>query len=206
MNQLRTLWMKYGQTYGCDPNLLYEIYNVIVSTHSEKGRHYHTLSHLEQMLNVLKELTPELIGPKVFYAICFHDYVYNIFKKDNELQSSLVAQNLLVKLNIPKKIIDTAREMIQATKDHKHPKQNLEFMTFLDADMSILGSACSDYDSYLNDLYREYNLIPSIIFKKNRKAFLKQLISEENIFLTETFRIKFEKQARENILKEITLI
>ena len=60
---------------------------MIRDRHCEAHRHYHTLSHLSEMLFYGDQF--ELTRPDAFFlAVFFHDIIYEPTSKDNELASA----------------------------------------------------------------------------------------------------------------------
>lgn len=59
----------------------------IIRAYTEPHRHYHTLDHLVFMFRKAKEFGWELTD-ELCYAICYHDFVYEIGAEDNEARSA----------------------------------------------------------------------------------------------------------------------
>lgn len=172
--------------------------------YSGKSRHYHNLTHLEEMITQYEMYHSQLTFPvEVLYAIFYHDYIYKATSKENELKSAELAISILptnAKINK-----DLVFEMILATKLHDHNK--IEDINWLiDFDLKILSKEWNDYEVYFKQIRKEYKIYPDLLYHPGRKKALQHFIENEFIYQTATFRTQFEKQARENIRKEISLL
>jgi predicted metal-dependent HD superfamily phosphohydrolase len=169
--------------------------------YSGKSRYYHNLTHLEEMIVQYERYQSELTFPvEVLYAIFYHDYIYKATSKENELKSAEFAISILpehAKINAA-----LVFDMIVATKLHEHNKVE-DTNWLIDFDLKILSKEWKEYEVYFKQIRKEYKIYPDLLYKPGRKKALLHFLENEFIYQTETFQTKFEKQARENILKEI---
>ncbi len=187
---------------GFDASQTAVLWEELVKAYSGKSRHYHNLTHLEEMITQYEIYHSQLNFPvEVLYAIFYHDYIYKATSKENELKSAEFAISILpanAKINK-----DLVFEMILATKLHEH--NNVEDINWLiDFDLKILSKEWKDYEAYFKQIRKEYKIYPDLLYNPGRKKALQHFLENEFIFQTQTFRTQFEKQARENILKEIS--
>lgn len=169
--------------------------------YSSKSRRYHNLTHLEEMINLYDIHYSNLQFPdEVLFSIFYHDCVYKVTRKDNELKSAEHALSILpsnTKLN--KQLVF---DMICATQLHQHNK--IEDINWLiDFDLKILSKDWENYKIYCLQIRKEYKIYPNILYNPGRKKALQHFLDNENIYQTPTFRNLFEEKARENIKKEI---
>lgn len=172
--------------------------------YSSKSRHYHNLIHLEEMINLYDIHYSNLQFPdEVLFSIFYHDYVYKVTRKDNELKSAEHALSILpFNAKVNKQLVF---DMICATKLHQHNK--IEDINWLiDFDLKILSKDCEDYNIYTRQIRKEYNIYPDFLYNPGRKKALEHFLENENIYQTATFRSLFEEKARENIQKEIATL
>ena len=141
-------------------------------------------------------------GYALFYAICYHDCIYDVLRNDNELQSAKLAQQRLAQLEVPKSIIDHVAEYIMATQTHQ--AQNSESAFFVDADLAILGSR--DYMTYTKAIRQEYAHYSDEEFRQGRIKILKHFLAKEPIYQTPHFYAKYEAKARANLHLELTTL
>jgi predicted metal-dependent HD superfamily phosphohydrolase len=180
------------------------LWEELVKAYSVKNRYYHNLTHLEEMIVQYEKYQSELTFPvEVLYAIFYHDYIYKATSKENELKSAEFAISIL-----PENAkINTALvfDIIVATKLHEH--NNVEDTNWLiDFDLKILSKEWKEYEVYFKQIRKEYKIYPDLLYNPGRKKALQHFLENEFIYQTETFRTKFEKQARENILREIQIL
>lgn len=178
------------------------LWEELVKVYSGKNRYYHSLTHLEEMITQYERYQSELTFPlELLFAIFYHDYIYKATSKDNELKSAEFAISVLpenAKINAA-----LVFEMILATKLHEHNKVE-DINWLIDFDLKILSKEWKDYETYFNQIRKEYKIYPDLLYNPGRKKALQHFLENEFIFQTETFRKQFEKQARENIQREIS--
>ncbi|XP_053394470.1 uncharacterized protein LOC123523487 [Mercenaria mercenaria] len=212
---LQQTWNEYCKAFGVKQDIIDKYWSEIESKYTEKQRYYHTLNHLTHMFTLFDDVKDELSRPElVAMAIFFHDIEYEPTEKDNEEKSAVLFKEFSTNFEAqdaePQKdsalvfdwIIETKKH---ETEVHRTPeifgRDDLHF--FLDMDMAILGVSDSDYKKYADEIRQEYIHIPDQLFKQGRAKVLRSFLKVPNIYATEIFRNKFEKQARENIEAEI---
>lgn len=172
--------------------------------YSKKSRHYHNLTHIQDMIFSFEKYLDQLLFPnEVLYSIFYHDYIYVSSKKDNELKSAESAIKILPKnsdLN-PTMVFDT----IVATQLHQH-NDNEDINWLIDFDLKILARDWNDYKIYFEQIRKEYRIYPDFLYKPGRAKALKHFLENEFIFQTDEFRNLYEEKARMNIEKEILLL
>jgi predicted metal-dependent HD superfamily phosphohydrolase len=186
LNEINTLWLDLEKAY------------------SKKSRYYHNLTHLEEMVFWFLKYKQQLQQPnEVLYSIFYHDYVYNVTRKDNELKSAEHAIALLKPNHqLNKQLVF---DSIVATQLHQH-SENKDSNWLIDFDLKILSKDWEDYKTYCQQIRKEYNIYPDFLYNPGRKKALAHFLENENIYQTETFRTHFEDKARENIQKEIATL
>jgi len=172
--------------------------------YSKKSRHYHNLTHLEEMIESFETYTDQLQNPnEILFSIYYHDFVYSSSKKDNELKSAEFALSILAKnAKLEKQLVFDA---ICATQLHAH--NSVEDINWLiDFDLKILAKDWEDYKIYFEQIRKEYRIYPDFLYKPGRAKALKHFLENEFIFQTNEFRSLYEEKARTNIEKEISLL
>ena len=192
---MRDRFLALALRHGAAADAAERWWRELETRYSEPHRHYHTLRHIEEMLDLLPHA-----DETVLMAVWFHDAVYG--GERNEERSAELAREALTELRFPS--IETVEELILATKTH-HPSQvAARFHAFLDADLAILGSAPARYDEYAGQIRREYAHVPEAMFREGRASVLRTFLARPAIFATSEFRGRFEAQARANMQREIS--
>jgi predicted metal-dependent HD superfamily phosphohydrolase len=185
------------------PYLIDTLWSEIEKKHSEKGRHYHNLQHLDHMFSELDSVKSRLENyTGVSFSVFYHDVVYDAASKSNEEKSVEMAESRLQELDIDQNLITKISRQIITTKSHRESDDS-DTNYLLDADLSILGQDAETYREYTQKIRKEYSLYPDLLYKPGRKKVLRHFLELNSIFKTEDFREKYEKRARENIPFEI---
>ena len=79
------LLLKYTDNF----TLINELYADIEKKYSSPNRYYHNLKHIIKMLNTIKQSeNSELLTDNIYFAVWYHDIIYNTLRKDNEKRSA----------------------------------------------------------------------------------------------------------------------
>ena len=163
--------------------------------YSEPHRHYHTLAHIEHMLELLPHADETTVA-----AVWFHDAIYD--GPRNEERSAELAAHALRELGFEQ--IALVERMILATKRHEPGDLPDHALAFLDADLAILGSERERYDEYVRQVRQEYAYVPDAQFREARNAILRTFLERPRLFFTGQFFDRFEVKARANLQRELS--
>jgi len=200
---LKETFIQLLEKYSADKNRIAELWNEIETNYSHKKRHYHTLTHLENLLQQLLQVKSSIKNwDTVLFSLYYHDVIYNPLKTTNEEKSAEFAANRLQSISVSEKIIKDCVCQILATKKHNHCDDN-DVNYFTDADLSILGQPWDVYEVYCKNVRKEYSLYPDLIYIPGRKKVLQHFLQMLRIFKTVYFFERFEKQAKENLNNEL---
>jgi predicted metal-dependent HD superfamily phosphohydrolase len=182
-----------------------ECYDRLYFEYSAWSRHYHNLSHIYSLLKLSELYSSELKNPiLVDLAIWFHDAVYDSSKKDNELQSSILFEELMQQfLSIAD--LEQVKSLIMSTSGHLllMPEDN-DHKFFLDFDLAILSSDNANYRAYADAIREEYkSLFSFFVYNGGRKKVLKSFLDRKSLYFSATFKEKYEASARRNLEWEI---
>ena len=170
--------------------------------YSHRSRHYHTLTHLDQLATELKPFQDQFrCWDTIVFAIAYHDFVYKATARDNEEQSARVAEARLTEIDFPVLEIARCMEFILATK--KHESVNREIDLFTDADLAILGATPERYQQYTTEIRKEYSIYPDLLYKPGRKKVLQHFLKMKRIYKTDEFFERYERAARRNLELEL---
>lgn len=179
------------------------LWSEIETNHSKSSRHYHNLTHLEDLFFQLSEVKPQIHNWNItLFTLFYHDVIYNATKKDNEQKSAELAQKRLKEIGVNENEIEMCFDQILATKAHM-PSQNSDTNYFTDADLSILGRDPATYVQYCENIRKEYSIYPTFMYNRGRKKVINHFLGMDRIFKTEYFFKKFERQAKVNLNDEL---
>lgn len=202
-SRLDTLQCNFDQLlsgYTIDQEKKEYLAKELYTAYSAHYRHYHTLEHIHHVLLMLA--TVDCYDEHSLWAAWYHDIIYIPGRKDNERKSAEYAQLRLADISMQETARNRIFQMIIATKTHQVTDDH-QCNLFLDADMSILGSEHSTYQTYVAQVVAEYRLIPQPIFAQLRKKFVRKLLKQPSIFWTDEFKTLFENSAQENLHWEL---
>jgi len=197
-------WNRATEKFAQDPAETAAIFDLLVKQYSENGRVYHNLSHVSALLAQAAELQTEIEDyDAVCLAIWFHDAIYNTHKTDNEEKSAKWASSALANLSVPAPTVESVREMILATKDHRPLQLSGDARLFLDLDLAILGASPDVYRHYSRAIREEYSWVPRILYRRARKQILKGFLDRDAIYFSQLMSSRLELRARSNIEAEL---
>ena len=166
--------------------------------HREPQRHYHTVEHVEAVIDHLDRLDART--PVTLLAAFFHDAVYDPTRSDNEERSADLAAGSLAGVDG----VDDVVAIVQATSGHQLPPDApAGCAAFLDADLAILGSDQTTYDWYAEAITAEYSHVPGPEFRGRRAMVLTGFLERPRLYFTQAGHDRWEARARKNLAREI---
>jgi predicted metal-dependent HD superfamily phosphohydrolase len=200
---LRDYFLQLLQGYTDNTHQANQLWTEIEVHYSEKKRHYHTLTHLEQLLQLLLECKTLVADwDTILFSLFYHDIIYNPLRQDNEEHSAELAVKRLNSLSYPLHKSANCYAQILATKGHQLSKDR-DTNIFTDADLSILGSNEKTYTQYVTNIRKEYIVYPDFLYRKGRIKVLQHFLLMKQIYKTSYFYERFEEQARLNLSAEL---
>jgi predicted metal-dependent HD superfamily phosphohydrolase len=170
-------------------------------------RAYHSIQHVQEVLAHYHHVAASTgwNNPKeVYFAVLFHDAIYQAGRKDNEVRSAELAI-ASIKKYVPNEALDgeKIKYLIELTAKHgRIQPEALDEDTkhFLDCDMAILGAEPEQFHAYDKAIANEYRgKLPGWMFQFYRRKFLRGLLDLPRIYLSELFFSTHEAKARGNI-------
>jgi len=114
--------------FGVNPVISQEIFTDIAAAYSSADRHYHNLTHILQVLQIIDEMRLPAENPAALeFAAWFHDIIYDPKAKDNEEKSAEYATNILKIIKIPFSTIEKVTKIILASQADTFPAVSLLF-------------------------------------------------------------------------------
>lgn len=166
-------------------------------------RHYHNFQHIADCLeqfSLVRSLATDPLAVEL--AIWFHDAVYDTRAGDNEERSAELASSWLRPVALQTTLVDSVCQLVLATKAHKagsHPDAAL----LVDVDLSILGQAEEKFWDYERKIREEYAWVESGLFAVKRAEILENFLNRPQLYQTDLFRTRLERQARTNLQTSI---
>lgn len=142
---LKETFINLLANYTENESLKNELWTEIEKNYSNDQRHYHTLLHLQNLLQQLIEVKSEIHNwETVLFTLFYHDIVYVSVNSDNEEKSAELAEKRLKQISLTTDTIDSCKSQILATKSHTISADS-DTNYFTDADLSILGQNWETY-------------------------------------------------------------
>lgn len=179
-------------------------------------REYHDWNHVAEVLCHHADVAagPGWARPvETWLAVLYHDAIYEAGRRDNEARSARLAVAEIGRW-LPDARVDAGRtaDLIELTARHgQHRPEDFgsgpdadDVRHFLDCDMAILGAAPAAFDAYDRAIAAEYRgHVPGWLFRRNRRRFLKSLLEQPRIFLSELFHQRYDAAARANLRRHL---
>jgi predicted metal-dependent HD superfamily phosphohydrolase len=177
-------------------------FDAILGRYQQPGRHFHDLRHLVECLEH-PEIERAMNTSAVRLALFFHDYVYDTRAlSGNEEESAKVLSRYVAPWLSNPSDAYTATHHVVATEKHvvgTLPETIEDSKLVIDCDLSILGRPMDRYAQYESDIQLEYSQYPTEVYKNARKSIMLGFLDREHIYFNESFRERYEEQARKNI-------
>ncbi len=181
----------------------------LVNAWSAPHRHYHSLRHLQECLQLLERWgRDEAARHEVGIALWFHDAVYDPLRDDNEDRSARWAVTALRDLGAQEdkrrrigKMIRATKHSAQAADTRAARVDGLDLM--LDIDLAILGADRARFEEYERQVRHEYAHVADEAFARSRADFIDGLLGVSPLYLTEIARAELESNARENLWRSL---
>jgi predicted metal-dependent HD superfamily phosphohydrolase len=198
-------WARDMAALGIAADNAAPVFDEIRSQYASSLRHYHGLTHLRALLDLLQTYSPQPPGSPARLAIWWHDAIYDPLSSQNEVESAILAQSHLTQLGAKATVIERVCLLIEATKNHFSAPSFGSDDVFLDADIAILGAPHDVYMNYTKQIRAEYEMVPEPLFSMGRKQFLQNATKRPRIFKTDIYENAFGAQARANLARELEI-
>jgi len=196
-NTLKQRFQQFAKQIGIQEPT--PIWSDIELFYNSPDRHYHNLEHIQDLLTKLDQW-PEPCPERntIELAIWFHDIIYDTKKHDNEQASA----NLLIHHLRDHPLQAQASSLILATL-HSEASTTPSAQILCDIDLSTLGAQTEVYQTYAQNIRKEYHLVPQKEFTEKRTQVLENFLNRNKIYHTQHAQDLWQNQAKENLKKEI---
>ena len=194
-------WRRAWQGLGTTPPA--GLRQALLAAYAEPQRRYHTRQHLAECLAHFEAVQNRAQHPaEVELALWFHDAVYDIKGKDNELRSAQWAAQALGEAGLAEAICGRVHELVMATRHEVLPEHD-DARLLVDIDLAILGADPERFAEYDAQVRAEYAWVPWPIYGIKRKQVLQGFLQRQAIYATPYFHARLEQQARANLRQAV---
>jgi predicted metal-dependent HD superfamily phosphohydrolase len=191
-------WLDLTRAFAIDPIRALQAFEDIERHYSLRGRHYHTLDHIRDVLETVESLVSRVKNANtVRLAAWLHDVIYDSRASDNEERSAEFAVRLCAQLGIPAGA--SVASLILTTKTHL-AGDDADAQVLLDADLAILGASPAAYRVYAQNIRLEYAWVCEPEYRSGRRRVLGSFLRRPQIYHLLTH---LEEPARANLTAEI---
>ena len=189
-----------------------DLRDALLAAYAEPHRSYHTTRHLAEVLANVEGLLPAS-GPRgrdavdrdaVLLAAWFHDAVYD-GSRDDEERSAALAEEQLTGAGAPAALVAEVARLVRLTAEHQPADDDHAGQVLSDADLAILGAEPERYDEYTAAVRAEYSDLDDDTFREGRRRVLEALLRKPALFHTAAARDRWERAARDNVQRELSL-
>ena len=216
-NLVDSLWKEFAESHSLETELSNRWLGLIKERYLEPQRAYHTLNHIEHMLDLFLEFKHRLKNPDaVFLAIIFHDVIYDpqAVSGSGEEESAEEFERFYLEAiqcdecTLEQTVNNTLiSRYILETKTHsvsEYLAMDTDLLFFLDFDMAILGVCEGWYMKYADQIRIEYQHMLLEDYSRGRREVMKGFLAYPAIYNTDQFKMAYETRARDNITREIS--
>jgi predicted metal-dependent HD superfamily phosphohydrolase len=196
-------WTHLLAAFGAPADAILSAFTDLRACYTSAGRHYHTLDHIQAMLNTVRTLGGTEEKPALVLAVWFHDAIYDARANDNEERSAAHARAVLLPLGVPETIVLETERLILLTKTHATAADDRTGQLLIDADLAILGAPETEYDAYALAIRKEYVWVPEEAYRTGRRAVLETFLRRPRIYGTDEMFAERENAARRNLRREM---
>jgi predicted metal-dependent HD superfamily phosphohydrolase len=183
----------------------------VIQRYSAPGRYYHTLTHIDFMLEELKATHIFLQNEdylQLYFATIFHDVIYDIMRSADSISMSGAYASFASKVLGFDRYADTIRDLVLKTDYPSRPSQGNEEI-LCDIDLLILGQPRDKFRTYDTQIEME-----AFFANRNNPKFTKEIylekrievlqsISRGRIYNTLYYNNGYESFAKKNIAMKI---
>lgn len=114
---LKNRWFYLTGKYNSDTVLIDALYSELAGHYNEPHRAYHTLTHIDKLLQLSDVYASSLKNKDlVDFSIFFHDLIYRPGRSDNEEESTGIAKEWLKKLDVSVQLVNNVTAFIPPQK------------------------------------------------------------------------------------------
>ena len=207
MNTLKdrfvSLWHRHAHVDSED--IANGVFDQLANMYTESWRSFHNIEHIAASLGYFDACKSQAqFADAIEFAIWFHDCVYILGARDNEARSRdwfiQQSENYLVPAvctHVDSLIMDTCHHEVPSTDDGK---------LIADIDLTSFGLPWEEYMQDSQAVQGEYPEENTGKAKENKICFLKNLISDGQVYYSNYYLTHFEHKAQQNVKKHLQIL
>ncbi|HEY9728418.1 MAG TPA: hypothetical protein V6D50_18370 [Chroococcales cyanobacterium] len=211
---LKSCWEKLLDQFQVEPTGSLEVFLGLVVAYSSVGRYYHTIEHIQQVLETIERIRTTHSSPRwktanfpaIELAAWFHDIIYDPQANNNEEKSAGYTVSKLNKLTIPVDTVERVKQLILNTKTHQALADDIESQILLDSDLAILGAPEGQYKAYARSIRQEYSWMDEKPYRAGRTHVLQKFLQRERLYFTDRLFSDLEVRAKQNMQAEVAAL
>ena len=182
------------------------VFDELDGLYGEPHRRYHAAPHIEHCLRQFDLAADRMDEPDaVEMALWFHDAIYEIPAKDNELRSAELFAALADGRG-SKRFRTKVHNLVMTTTHLDPPPQTLDESFMVDIDLSSFGRPWEEFLLDSRAVRAELPHLSDAEFRPRQKKFLESLAARPRFCFTEFFRERHEDRARKNMERMIAML
>jgi predicted metal-dependent HD superfamily phosphohydrolase len=194
-------WQRLLRSLGATPET--ETFDRLIAAYAEKHRAYHTARHIDECLSLLDEVPDLAASPaECECALWFRDAIYDPVSQSNEERSAQWASEFLERSGVSAASTARVCQHILAT-THEGQPSSRDSALVVDIDLAILGADPARYEEFERDVRKEYQWVPSVLYRRERAAILRSFLDRPRIYHLDSFFSRFEQNARTNLTNAV---
>ena len=174
------------------------VFSTVLTYYCEPHRKYHTSQHIDHCLEQFDKASTHAEQPDaVELAIWFHDIIYNVPTKDNELKSAELFRRL-TEDRIDPVLGQNVYDLILITMHKVWPIRSDEQL-LVDIDLSSFALPWEQFREDSQNVREEFSDKSDQEFYSSHVKFIRSLLNRPSFFTSTFFRAQYELNARKNI-------
>jgi predicted metal-dependent HD superfamily phosphohydrolase len=197
----RNLWSRIGgQGSGA------EVLAKLETAYGMAGRHYHTLGHVDRMVEEFHALGPVAHQPEaVELALWLHDVVWSPEATDAEAASAAWAHAHLAPRGVSPALLDRVADLILATRHLPAPPATRDEALVRDLDLLTFAAPPGIFDRCNDLVRREYAHVPDEAWRTGRARVLRGFLERPVLYFTPALAA-LEPAARANLGRAVATL
>ena len=172
------LWERLGAQGRADVVL-----SEMEAAYGAAGRHYHTLGHVDRMVEEYLALGAVADDPEaVELALWMHDVVWSPDATEAEAASAAWARERLAPRGVNAALLDRMTELILATRHPASPPASRDEALVRDLDLLVFAAPPEIFDRCTELIRREYGHLPDDAWRTGRARVLRAFLERPVLF------------------------